>query len=271
MPVVDVREMFRGQSRSAQYGNVPVYTRVFLVTTDEFTAPNGDLTIQDISASPGIGWLDPHPENDKALLIESNIQQEGDSPFHWKMTFTYKTGTEWTDSPLYPDRPAQFSFSGSLASAPAFWHYPSDNDNSTKAIIVNSAGDPIGGLDRDEGEFTVTVTANFAPPFPYVKAQQYVGAINGDSFWGGDPKTWKCVSITGNRKIETKGDMEPIIYWEVNSTLAYRGTGWDLRTWDVGFNEVVAGRRVKIMAGSEPVSENGLAPPQALSMASWRA
>jgi hypothetical protein len=266
MGVVDVREMYRGVSRQTQYGEVPVYTRIFIVRTDEFVSQsNGDgrVTIQDIGAAPGIAWLDHHPENDEALLIESNIQQEGDSPFHWKLTFTYKTAVDILQTPW--DRPPQFSFSGSLASAPAFWYFPNNNDNNTKQIIINSAGDPIGGLDRDEAEFTVSISLNLKQPgegdpfFNVVKSQQYVGAINSDTWSGGEPKTWKCQSITANRKIEQVAGTT-YVYWEGNTTLAYRNSGWDLQTWDVGFNEIVGGQRRKIMAGSEPVSE-----PAALS------
>jgi hypothetical protein len=213
--------------------------------------------MQSISEEPGINWLDSHPEDENALLVDSNIQQDGDSPFHYKLTFTYKAATDLDKNPL--NRPAQFSFSGSLASAPAFWYFPNANDNSTKRVIINTAGDPIGGLDRDEGEFTVSITINKAPPFNYAAAQSYVGAINSDSWSGGAPKTWKCMSITGNRKIEDVGG-DKYLYWETNATLAYRNTGWDLQTWDVGFNEIVGGVRKKILAGSEPVSE-----PAALS------
>lgn len=252
MAVADSREMYRGRSRQTTYGDVPVYTRIFLVRVDD---PNTDL--QEISEAPGIGWLDEHPEDENAVLVDSNIQQDGDSPFHYKVTFTYKAAQDLAQSPV--ERPAQFSFSGSLASAPAFWYFPNSGDNTTKRIIINSAGDPIGGLDRDEGEFTVSITINKDPPFDYAKAQAYVGAINSDTWSGGAPKTWKCMSITGNRKIEDVNGTK-YLYWECNTTLAYRNTGWDLQTWDVGFNEIVSGARKKIMAGSEPVSE-----PAALS------
>lgn len=261
MGVVDVREMFRGVGRQTTYGDVPVYTRIFLVRTDCFV--NNGVTFQEISEAPGIGWLDAHPENSEALLIESTVQPEGDSPFHWRLVFTYKTATDILETPW--DRPPQFSFSGSLASAPAFWHYPNSNDNNTKQIIINSAGDPIGGLDKDEAEFTVSISLNLYPPgagtpyFDVLKSQQYVGAINSDTWSGGAPKTWKCQSITANRKIEQVAG-NTYIYWEANTTIAYRNTGWDLQTWDVGFNEIVGGSRRKIMAGAEPVSE-----PAALS------
>lgn len=257
MAVVGFKEMYRGRGRQAQFGDVPVYTRIFLVKTDTV-----DTSFQEISEAPGIAWLSSHPENQYAYLIDSNVQQDGDSPFHYRLTFTYKSGEDLATIPW--ERPEQFSFSGSLASAPAFWHFPNSGDNSTKQIIVNSAGDPIGGLDRDEGEFTVTISKNLradgvAPYWNYADAQMYVGAINSDTWSGGAPRTWKCMSISATRKIEQVG-AEKFVYWEANTTIGYRNTGWDLQTWDVGFNQIIGGKRVKIMAGSEPVSE-----PAALS------
>ena len=269
MGAVTSREMYRGRGRQTQFGDVGQSTRIYLVTVDD---PNTDL--QTISAHPGINWLDPHPEDAAALLIDSTIQQEGDSPFHFKCTFTYKSAVDLNKTPW--DRPAQFSFNGGLASAPAFWYYPNAGDNNTKKIIINTAGDPIGGLDRDEGEFSVTITICKQPPFNYAAAQSYVGAINSDSWSGGAAKTWKCMSITGSRKVESV-DGTQYIYWECNTTLAYRNTGWDCQTWDVGFNEIVAGARRKIMAGSEPVSEpaalsagRAKTPGQAPDMLSFR-
>lgn len=256
MGIVSCKELYRGISRSTTYGDVPVYVRQFLITTD--TLIGQGTTFQEVSAAPGIEWLAAHPEDQYALLIDSNIQPEGDSPFHWRATFTYKTGEDLL--PLEPWlRPPQFQFNGSLASAPAFWYYENANDNQTTRIITNSAGDPLSGLDRDEAEFSVTITNNMQPPFPYAIAQQYVGAINSDSWSGGAPKTWKCQSMTATRKVEGLNGVK-YAYWEVNATLAYRDTTWDLQTWDVGFNEIVGGARRKIMAGSEPVSE-----PAALS------
>lgn len=253
MAVVDWREMYRGRGRQAAFGDVPVYTRIFLVRVDDM-----NTSLQDVSAAPGINWLAAHPENANALLIDSSVQQDGESPFHYKVTFTYKSGEDIFASPF--DRPDQFQFSGSLASAPAFWHYPIDNNNAATAIIVNSAGDPIGGLDRDEGEFVVTITGNRPEPFNYVAAQSYVGAINSDVWSGGGPRTWKCLSISASRKIEDVAGTK-YVYWEVNTSLAYRRTTWDLQTWDVGFNQIVGGQRRKIKdSNNEPVSE-----PAALS------
>lgn len=253
--IVDCREVFRGRSRQANLDGVPQYSRVFLVRTD---LVNPNLTY--VAAATGIGWRDPHPDDENAVLVESSTQQDGDSPFHYKVTYTYKYLDESERLPW--NRPAQFSFSGSLASAPAFWCYkPNDTDNTQTQIIINSAGDPLQGLDRDEGEFSVTIQKNVAPPFDYVNAQLYVGSINSDTWSGGVAKTWKVQSVTANRKVEVIPDVTPdlppvrVYYWETTTTIAYKATGWDLRTWDVGFNEIKNGKRVKIYAGNDPVSE----------------
>lgn len=268
--IVDCRELYRGRTGSANVEGVPTYTRVFLVRTNIV-----DPQFQLIARAPGPGWRDPYPDDANSLLADINIQPEGESPFHYKATFTYRFLDANEKIPWL--RPSVFSFSGTLASAPAFWHYPNNNDNNTKAIIVNTAGDPLSGLDRDEGEFNVTIQFNQRPPFNFARAQQYVGAINSDTWSGGAPKTWKCMSITANRKFEvippnTPGAPVRIFYWETSVTLGYRNAGWDIQTWDVGFNQIVGGAwnpaigvrtggtRSKILAGQEAVSE-----PAALS------
>lgn len=253
--IVDCREIYRGRSRQANLEGVPQYVRTFLVRTDVI---NPNLT--HVAAATGINWRDPHPNDANAVLVESSTQQDGDSPFHYKVTYTYRYLDE-TD--LLPwNRAEQFTFNGSLASAPAFWAYTAnDTTNTNTQIIVNSAGDPLQGLDRDEAEFSVTIQKNVRPPFSYANAQLYVGAINSDTWSGGAPKTWKVQSISGSRKFEVIPAQTPdaapirVYYWDTSTTIAYRASGWDLKTWDVGFNEIVNGKRVKIYAGSEPVSE----------------
>jgi hypothetical protein len=268
--IVDCRELYRGRSGSANVEGVPTYTRVFLVRTS-IVDPRFEL----IARAPGPRWRDAYPDDANSYLADISIQPEGESPFHYKATFTYRFLDDNEKIPWR--RPSVFSFSGSLASAPAFWHYPTDNNNTLKRIIVNTAGDPLSGLDRDEGEFNVTIQFNQRPPFNFQRAQQYVGAINSDAWSGGAPKTWKCMSITANRKFEVippdlPGPPVKVFYWETSVTLGYRNTGWDIQTWDVGFNEIqggawnadlkvrLGGQRRKIQAGNE-----GLSEPAALS------
>lgn len=253
--IIDVREMYRGRSRAASLDGVPQYVRTFLVRTNVVN-PN----LAYVSAAPGPVWRDPYPDDPNARGVEANVTQDGDSPFHYKVTLNYRYLDE--DDKIPWNRPSQYTFSGSLASQPCFWHYSGgDSDNDTKQIIVNSAGDPLSGLDREEAEFNVTIQYNQKPPFDYAKAQEYVGAINSDTWSGGAPKTWKCQSLQAARKFESIPGETPesppvkVMFFDTSVTLAYRSTGWDLMTWDVGFNKIVNGIREKIMAGDEPVSE----------------
>jgi hypothetical protein len=253
--ILDVREMYRGRTGSAEVSGLPTYQRVFLVRT---TVVNPSIN-SAVALAPGPMWRDPYPGDDNARLVDMNVTQDGDSPYHYKVTLTYRFLDESDVIPWL--RPSQFSFSGSLTSAPAFWYYKNANDNQTKEIIVNSAGDPLTGLDRDEGEFNVTIQYNQKPPFLYGRAQDYVGAINSDTWSGGEPKTWKCQSISAVRKFEMVPGPTPVtppvrvFYFDTTITIAYRRDGWDLQTWNVGFNEIKGGKREKVLAGSGPVSE----------------
>jgi hypothetical protein len=264
--ILDCRELYRGRQRQASLDGVPVYTRVYLVRTKII---NSSLRL--VAMAPGLGWREPYPDDSNAVLVDTTAAQDGDSPFHFKVTCTYRHVDETEKIPWF--RPSQFSFSGSLTSAPAFWHYSGGpTDNATKAIIINSAGDPLSGLDRDEGEFSVSISYNQRPPFNFAQAKAYVGAVNSDIWSGSNPRTWKCQGISANRKYEVIPNITPdfapvkVFYYETTINLAYRETTWDLHTWDVGFNEIVAGERKKVLAGSDPVSEpvalsNGQAKP----------
>lgn len=279
--ILDCREMYRGRSVSANLNTVPTYQRIFLVRT-KIVNP----IMRNVLESPGINRRDPYPDDPDSLLTSATASQDGESPYHYKVTYNYEFLDE---SDLIPwRRPSQYTFSGNLVSAPAFWHYSGgDNNNTQTKIIINTAFDPISGLDRDEGEFNVTIQYNQKPPFDYVKAQLYTGSINSDTWSGGSPKTWKVQSISANRKIESipglGANAAPmkVVYFETSVTIAYRNTTWDLETWNVGFNELKGGQRAKILAGSSEVSEpvalnaNGSAkasglPPDALKFRLYR-
>ena len=251
MAVVDSRELFRGRGGSQKYGEVPSYKREFLVRVDTM-----DTSETAIAQAPGIAMLSAHPDVAAALLNDVSVTQDGDSPFHYRVSLTYGVLEDADENPL--DRPDQFNYTGAITSGPAFIHY--DAGNNSPAVIVNSAGDPLEGLEKELAEWRITISGNRAD-FDKSLAADYLNTINLDTYSGLAPGTVKCQGISGSRKIELVSGSK-LVYWEVNVELAHRGENWRLKTWDVGFNEIVSTERKKILDAdgkevSQPVALSG--------------
>jgi hypothetical protein len=248
MAVVDSRELFRGRGGSQKYGEVPSYKREFLVRVDTM---NTSETL--IAQAPGIAMLDPHPDVAEALLNDVSVTQDGDSPFHYRVSLSYGVLEDADENPL--DRPDQFNYTGAITSGPCFIHY--DDGNDSPKTIVNTAGDPLPGLEKELAEWRISITGNRAD-FDKSLAADYLNTVNSDSYSGLAAGTVKCQGISGSRKIELVNGSK-LVYWEINVELAHRGESWRLKTWDCGFNQIVGGERKKILDAakkelSEPVS-----------------
>ena len=245
MAVVDSRELFRGRGGSQKYGEVPNYKREFLVRVDTM-----DTSETLIAQAPGIAMLDAHPDVAEALLNDVSVQQDGDSPFHYRVSLTYGVLEDADEDPL--SRPDQFNYTGAITSGPAFIHYEDGNDS--PKVIVNSAGDPLEGMEMEKAEWRISITGNRAD-FDKSLASDYLNTINSDTYSGLAAGTVKCQGISGSRKIELVNGSK-LVYWEVNVELAHRGENWRLKTWDVGFNEIISGERKKILdAAKKEVSQ----------------
>jgi hypothetical protein len=200
-----------------------------------------------------------------------SCQNDGD-PLHYKVEFTYDLIKPEDRQPMPWDRDDKFTFSGSVTSGPAFVHY--NEGFSSPKFIVNTAGDPLEGAEKEQAEWRVQITGN-RRSFNYGQAMAYVNAVNSDSWSGAPPGTVKCQGISGQREVEQVNNRE-VSYWTVTVELAYRVEGWQLKLWDVGYNEIKSGKRQKILDKmKEPVSEpvalsNGVAkspgqPPDMLT------
>lgn len=248
MAVVDSRELFRGRGGSQKYGEVPNYKREFLVRVDTM-----DTSETLIAQAPGIAMLDAHPDVGDALLNDVSVTQDGDSPFHYRVSLTYGVLEDADEDPL--SRPDQFNYTGAITSGPAFIHY--DAGNNSPKTIANTAGDPLPGLEKECAEWRISISGNRAD-FDKSLASDYLNTVNSDSYSGLAAGTVKCQGISGSRKIEIVSGSK-LVYWEITVELAHRGESWRLKTWDCGFNEIVGGERKKILDAakkelSEPVS-----------------
>lgn len=250
MSVVIAREITDGRRAEQDFGGVAKTSRAFTVTIDDPATP-----LSEIADACGIQWLDPHPEF--PIYCTSIRPEEDGSPLHYKVTFSYDLVKEEDRFILPWERLDKFSYDGSITSAPCFVHFP--NGSSNPALIVNSAGDPLEGLSRDEAEWTVSIEGN-RRLFIKSVARAYLNAVNSDWYSDCAPGTVKCQRISGSNEIENIQG-EDVSYWKVSITLAYREVGWEIRTWDIGFNEIVSGQRRRILDGAN----QPIAAPVALS------
>lgn len=247
----DVRELFKGRGGAQKYAEIPSYKREFLVIVDDIHAFESD-----IAQSCGIGMLDAHPDIGDALCTNISVTQDGDSPYHFKVTHTYGVMDDADENPL--NRPDQFTYSGAITSGPCFIHY-NDGNNAGK-VIVNSAFDPLEGMEMEKGEWRISITGNRST-FDKSLAAQYLNAVNSDVYSSLAIGTVKCQGISGAKRVELVNDAK-LTYYEVTVELAYREETWRLKTWDVGFNQIVSGTREKILDEkkkeiSQPVALSG--------------
>jgi len=245
MSVVRATEITDGRRAEQEFRGSAKTSRVFDVRVDDPAEP-----LVNIANACGIQWLDPHPEFPVYCI---GIQPENvDGPLTYRVTFKYDLLKPQDRAILPWQRKDKFSYDGSLTTGPAFLHY--NDGNGSPGLIVNSAGDPLEGLMRDEAEWVVTIEGN-RQAFDKGLAQTYLNAVNSDTWSGCGAGTIKCQRLSGKLEIEQIEGQE-VTYWAVSTVLAYREVGWRLRTWDVGFNEIVSGQRRKILdAAEQPVSQ----------------
>jgi hypothetical protein len=271
MTVTAWREVIDGRGATQKFGENVKCKRTFIATVDDPTTP-----VSTINDAIGISWLDAHPEFPAVYVTDMSCQNDGD-PLHYKVEFTYDLIKQEDRQPMPWDRTDKFTFSGGVTTAPAIVHY-NDGFGSPK-LIVNTAGDPLEGAERECAEWRISISGN-RQAFPYSMAMAYINTVNSDSWSGFAPGTLKCQSISGQREVEQVNNAE-VPYWTVSVELAYRAEGWALKLWDVGYNEIKSNSRQKILDKRyEPVSEpvalsNGVAkaagqPPDMLTFKVYR-
>jgi hypothetical protein len=271
MSVTAWREVIDGRGATQKFGENVKCKRTFIATVDDPSTP-----VSEINDSIGVQWLDAHPEFPAVYVTDMSCQNDGD-PLHYRVEFTYDLIKPEDRQQMPWNREDKFTFSGGVTTAPAIVHY---NDGfSSPKLIVNTAGDPLEGAERECAEWRISITGN-REFFPKSMAMSYINTVNSDSWSGFPAGTVKCQAISGQREVEQVNNAE-VAYWQVSVELAYRAEGWALKLWDVGYNEIKSGGRQKILDKlKEPVSEpvalsNGVAkaagsPPDMLTFKVYR-
>jgi len=124
-----------------------------------------------------------------------------------------------------------------------------DNPNVPIKPPLNSAGDPVDGLEEDTALLRLTFTNSnaTAPDFPTLFS--YLNTCNQTAFLGAEPYTLR---VTGyGADFDQKNQV-----WSVSVEWTYNPSDWRIRYYDVGYHEIVSGERQAIMdKGGNPVSK----------------
>ena len=124
-----------------------------------------------------------------------------------------------------------------------------ENPNDPIKPPLNSAGDPVDGLEEDTALLRLTFTNSnaTAPDFPALFS--YLNTCNQTAFLGAFPYTLR---VTGyGADFDQKNQV-----WSVSVEWTYNPSDWKIRYYDVGYHEIVYGERRAIMdKGGNPVSK----------------
>ena len=224
----------RPQKRSASgaVGESNKFVEVWDVRTDSLTE-----SLVSIVTAPGIGYGTAHPDMADHKAMEWDLGAADDSGLWWTVSIRYyvpppgKTIEAGTGLPA----PA-WAASGGTQSIPAY----KDKDG---AIMRNSAGDPLEGMEAESNEFGWTLTKCYplsASPSWDVVVRGVANKVNSDTWSGQAARTWKCGFESAQKRtiVTQSGSSQTAVqYWEVVFKFRFREETWDLAPWDIGFNQ----------------------------------
>jgi hypothetical protein len=278
MAVVATVEIARGTGVSGKYGESFTFTRRWIVRVD-----SPSTSVVTISRAAGVKFNDPHPEFSNHRAMEFDLTEESGDGMAWGLTVKYYVPPVEMTPSSSTGLPQDFwSASGSTSTIPVYLDKNGDP-------IVNSAGDPLEGAEREATDFSIVLTKVTADLSWSPLAATYTQTVNSSTWNGSAPRTVKCMFRSANKKFltPTDGSTDSFPYWESVWEFAYRAETWDYKPWDIGFNQRVtangnpeesptATRRAVILgADKRPVKSpvalrNGVAktpglPPDALT------
>lgn len=128
----------------------------------------------------------------------------------------------------------QISISSSQITVPA--SESRDVEGALPKPIVNSAGDPVDGLEEETAIAVLKYTNNFAVNPDLPKFYDYLNTVNQSKFLGAEPRTLRVTGFSADFDDATQ-------IWKVALELTYNPKEWRIGYYDAGFNELVGGER----------------------------
>jgi hypothetical protein len=232
MGVVYCLEIAKERSQSGKYQETYTYTRGWVVRVNDPLTPLPDITNAACNA-----WLLAHPDDASCVALEFDTKASDDTGLVYTVSVKYyapptnNDSTE-TEEPGTVDGIMKLPIWSGSSSSKTVPAVTKDGD-----FIVNSAGDPLEGIEMDISEPRLTLVQYYASHSTVVSMQRtYTDTVNSGTWNGGAAKTWRCLGCSFQLQ-SVNNALATLIFWEVTWEFAYDRTTWNLKPWDVGFAE----------------------------------
>ena len=263
MAILGWRRVVEGTGLSGKVGEPLRFDESWLIRCD---SPNESKTA--LARAVPCGWYSAHWENQECRAMEFKLSPVSKEGLLWRLDVAFYPPPRAARMDENTGKPKDFwERGGGTSNVPAF----RDRDG---GMIVNSAGDPVEGLQREREEKDWTLTKYYDDDSWKADADTYGGSVNSDAWDGGDPGTWKCgfkgakrrvvQNLARNRVADNAGEGEPeaggddddLVLVETVWEFRYDPGTWKTMPWDVGFHEIVSGQRKAILGGdNKPVKQ----------------
>lgn len=258
MAITDVRQLrsFRFAETQGDDGTITYTGSVDLLVISDTKDPSFAAIKSDTNTWPGffnrkipqIG--DTEPMGDISLNVVSRDFQyykDNDRAVVISIRYEYKPEEEDPPQPQQPEFFQKFTFQTVQTTQPAS-ESVQDGDNPFKPPR-NSADDPVDGLTEECALIRATYTNGRVVSPNFETLWTYVNKINQIDFLGAPRWTVRCTGIGADYNEKSQ-------VWSVNVEFTYKPDTWQIRYYDVGYNEVVGGERRAILDKSgNPVSK----------------
>lgn len=267
MSVVGWRRILEGTELTGKVGESLRITEKWEVRTDSPATPK----LQILGAVP-VGWNSSHWEFSDCKAQEFTLSPNNRTGMVWTLTATFYLPPKNKKLDANGKPEDYWEANGGTTTVPAFKDINGDT-------IVNSAKDPLEGIEREREEESWTLTKYYTTDDWKTDRDAFAGKVNSDGWAGGEAKTWKCY-FKGAKRLEIQdvdinapadgaavgaggggGNAQKRTLVETTWEFRKEPDTWKCKPWDIGFMELVAGKRQVIRddkgnAVKQPVALN---------------
>lgn len=238
----DYQNISEGSSFSGKFGESMQATEAWQIKVDTPAANRAEI-IAGVTGTMGLTYGTPHPEFADLVAMEFSLTPYGRDGLRWKLEVKYYSPKR---PPGENGLPAdQWERDGGTTTVPAFRDRLGD-------MIVNSAGDPLEGLEKEREESSWTLVKSYEDDASLqADISAYAGKLNNGLWADGVAKTWKAYFKRAKKatvsRLDGSDDAGKLEYIEAEWEFRYDPDTWVSKPWDVGFAELNgSGQKVAI-------------------------